>query len=165
MRMNPLLRWLAAASVGLACGCDGADTGTVPPAPTAPPVPSEPAAPTPEPTPLPTAEPADTADASSGDAEAGKVQYALFCASCHGETGCGDGALSATLEPKPASHCDGNIMNVLTDAHLFRVIEDGGPSVGKSPQMAAWGGTLDEGQIWDVVAFVRTLADPPYQAP
>ena len=28
--------------------------------------------------------------------------------------------------------------------------------------MAPWGGMLSDAQIWDVVAFVRSLADPPY---
>jgi len=39
------------------------------------------------------------------------------------------------------------------------VIKTGGPSVGKSPLMAPWGGTLSDAQIHDVVAFVRTLAE------
>jgi mono/diheme cytochrome c family protein len=45
------------------------------------------------------------------------------------------------------------------------VIKLGGPAVGKSPLMAPWGGTLDDQQIRDVIAFVRTLADPPYEGP
>ena len=28
--------------------------------------------------------------------------------------------------------------------------------------MAPWGGVLSDPQIWDVVAFVRSLADPAY---
>ncbi|HXK26511.1 MAG TPA: cytochrome c [Myxococcota bacterium] len=105
------------------------------------------------------------ASLGSGDPAKGAPQYAALCASCHGPKGCGDGPLAATLNPKPAKHCDGNVMNPLTDAFLFKTIKEGGASVGKSPMMAPWGGTLSDAQIVDVVAYVRTLADPPYKKP
>jgi mono/diheme cytochrome c family protein len=54
-------------------------------------------------------------------------------------------------------------MNALSDEYLFRVIKEGGPAVGKSPLMAPWGGVLRDDQIRDVVAFLRSLADPPYR--
>ena len=38
-------------------------------------------------------------------------------------------------------------------------------AVGKSPLMTPWGSLLDEKQIRDVVAFTRSLADPPYTGP
>lgn len=155
----------------LACGDSG---GT--PKPPAPPTPPA----TPTPTPEPAAAPADAeADAMAmgdamamADAEAmpdtdavarGKETYQLYCASCHGATGGGDGPISAGLEPKPAKHSDGSYMNELTDAHLHKVIAEGGTSVGKSPLMAPWGGTLSDAQIDDVVAYIRTLAVPPYE--
>jgi hypothetical protein len=53
-------------------------------------------------------------------------------------------------------------MNPLTDEHLFKTIKLGGQAVGKSPLMAPWGGSLSDAQIIDVIAFVRTLANPPY---
>jgi mono/diheme cytochrome c family protein len=86
----------------------------------------------------------------------------MFCAACHGEDGCTPGPGAAGLPVQPAKHCDGNYMNPLTDEHLFKVIKEGGASVGKSPLMAPWGGTLTDEQIRDVIAFVRTLAKPPY---
>jgi mono/diheme cytochrome c family protein len=153
-----------------ACG----DPGSKPEVP-AQPVPSPaPAAPAPPPAapPAPAAQPAAPGAATgtpavvagSGDPARGAVQYAQYCATCHGPKGCGDGPLSATLDPKPAKHCDGNLMNPLEDEFLFRVVKLGGAAVGKSPLMAPWGGTLSDAQIWDVVAFVRTLAVPPYKA-
>jgi mono/diheme cytochrome c family protein len=142
-----------------------------PPAPAAPApvVPSPPAATT-APAPNAAAPAANTgggvpASLGSGDPAKGAPQYAALCASCHGPKGCGDGPLSATLNPKPAKHCDGNYMNGLSDAHIFKTIKEGGASVGKSPLMAPWGGTLSDAQIVDVVAYVRTLADPPYKKP
>ena len=73
--------------------------------------------------------------------------------------------MALSLDPKPAHHSDGGTMNALSNDHLFKVVKEGGPAVGKSPLMAPWGGTLSDAQIWDVVAFVRTLAAPPYTGP
>jgi len=100
-----------------------------------------------------------------GDAAQGAPRYAMLCASCHGAAGGSDTPIAQTLNPKPARHNDGAYMNALSDAHLFKVIKGGGPAVGKSPLMAAWGGSLTDEQIRDVIAFIRTLADPPYTTP
>ena len=100
--------------------------------------------------------------ASSGDASgAGRRDYALYCASCHGAGGDGDGPMAVTLDPRPARHSDAEYMAGVSDADLFRVIQEGGAAMGKSPLMAAWGGTLSEDQIRGLVAFIRTLAEPP----
>jgi mono/diheme cytochrome c family protein len=56
-------------------------------------------------------------------------------------------------------------MNALSNEHLFKVIKEGGAAVGKSPLMAPWGGALSDDQIRDVVAYVRSLAHPPYTGP
>ncbi|MCH8130959.1 MAG: cytochrome c [Deltaproteobacteria bacterium] len=135
--------------------CGGGDEGTSQPAPSSTPAPKP--EPTPEPGPTPTPEPV------VGNAGRGATTYARDCASCHGPTGGGDGALAAALDPKPAAHSDGNVMNGLSDAYLFKVIQQGGAAVGKAPIMAPWGGSLDDAQIWDLVAFIRTLAHPPYE--
>jgi mono/diheme cytochrome c family protein len=150
-----------------ACGPgENAPAPAAPPEAPAPPAPAPPAAP---PAPPAAALPDKAAPAAvpatlgHGDPAKGAPQYAALCASCHGPKGCADGPLAATLSPKPAKHCDGNVMNPLTDAYIFKVIKLGGQSVGKSPLMAPWGGTLGDEQIVDVVAYVRTLADPPYK--
>ncbi len=56
-------------------------------------------------------------------------------------------------------------MNALTNEHLTKVIAEGGAAVGKSPLMAPWGGVLNAQQVQDVVAYVRSLADPAYSCP
>ncbi len=136
---------------------------------TAPAPAGEPAAPAPAPAaaaaPAPAAKPAAGAAAQVADAARGQALYVQFCASCHGATGAGDGPLSAGLVPKPARHNDGHYMNALSDAHLLKVIQQGGPAVGKSPLMAPWGGALSEPQIRDVIAFLRSIAVPPYPKP
>jgi cytochrome c oxidase cbb3-type subunit III len=98
------------------------------------------------------------------DPEAGKKTYALLCASCHGNTGKGDGPAAAALPTKPQSHADGKYMNALTDQHLFKSIKEGGASVGRSPLMPPWGGQLTDQDIWNLVSYIRTLAVPPYKS-
>ena len=100
--------------------------------------------------------------AQAQDAAAGKEIYEQYCALCHGPQGKGDGSLSANLDPKPRNHTDGAYMNTLTDAHLLKVVGEGGAAAGLSPIMPAWKDILSAQQVHDVVAFVRTLAVPPY---
>ncbi len=88
----------------------------------------------------------------------GETDYATYCAPCHGAGGDGDGPMSALLDPKPARHSDAALMSALSDETLFRVIKDGGPAVGKSAQMAAWGDRLSDETIHDLVAYVRSLS-------
>ncbi len=96
------------------------------------------------------------------DTDMGRHDYGLYCASCHGERGDATGLLATTLEPRPTDLTNGSYMNALSDEHLFLVIQQGGAAVGKSPQMAGWGGTLAESQIRNLVAFIRSLAEPPH---
>jgi len=50
----------------------------------------------------------------------------------------------------------------MADADLIRIIADGGPALGKSPQTPAYRGTLSAAEIKAVVAYLRAVADPPY---
>jgi mono/diheme cytochrome c family protein len=93
-----------------------------------------------------------------GDAAAGAMMYATYCASCHGPKGQGDGPIAATMDPKPAKHGDHVYMGSLTDQHLYQVISQGGASVGKSPLMAPWGGVINDQGIRDLIAFIRQLS-------
>ena len=149
-------RTALAIATALLLGCGESEPPA--PAPAAEPAPAPAPAPAPEPAPPP----APPAAGGAPDVAAGAATYATYCSSCHGDTGAGDGPVAAGLDPKPAPHADGSYMNALSDEHLTKVIELGGPSVGKSPLMAPWGGTLSDEQIRDVVAFVRSLAEPPY---
>lgn len=98
-----------------------------------------------------------------GDPRAGKQRYDLLCASCHGATGKGDGPAAPALTPKPRNHADGKYMNALTDKYLFDIIKGGGASVGKSPLMPPWASQLSDQDIRNVMAYIRTLAVPPYK--
>jgi len=158
MRLTRTALCLWAAAIAVACGDSERTASAPPPA-------EEPAAAPADERAVPAEEPVDTAQTSAPDPAQGAQQYQIFCVTCHGENGCGGGPGAVGLDPQPAKHCDGDYMNTLSDEHLFTVIKEGGPAVGKSPLMAPWGGTLTDAQIWDVVAYLRTIADPPYQKP
>jgi mono/diheme cytochrome c family protein len=96
--------------------------------------------------------------AHAADAEQGKKLYGQFCVTCHGESGKGDGAAAAALNPKPRDHTDKEYMSTLSDDDMLKVIKNGGASVGKSPLMPPWGASLKDDQIQDIIAYVRTLS-------
>src|SRR5437764_753669 len=63
------------------------------------------------------------ADATS--IAAGKQIYEKSCASCHGKTGAGDGAMGAELNPKPSNFTDAEWKHGSSDGEIFAVIKDG----------------------------------------
>jgi mono/diheme cytochrome c family protein len=54
-------------------------------------------------------------------------------------------------------------MNKLNDKFLVDIISKGGGAVGKSTFMPAWGGALNEKQIREIVAYIRSIAVPAYK--
>ena len=95
--------------------------------------------------------------------EESKKIYVSYCSACHGEKGKGDGMAAQSLPVRPADHTNGAVMNQLSDKFLLDVISKGGSAVGKSSFMPAWGSSFNEKQIRDIVAYLRTIADPPYK--
>jgi mono/diheme cytochrome c family protein len=166
--MSAIQRAILSTLVGTALalfafGCSDQSDAPTPPKPAErppSPPPGEAPAPPPAPAKAPDTPPAESA-AVEADAKAGKADYQTYCASCHGESGAGDGPIAQALNPKPARHNDGAYMNALTDDYLFKVIKFGGAPVGKSPMMAPMG--LSDQQIHNVIAFMRTLAEPPHK--
>ena len=74
-----------------------------------------------------------------------------YCAACHGESGHGDGPSGAALEPHPKNLAA--LQPQVSDDYLFWRINNGK----QGTAMAAWKGALTEEQIWQVIAFIRTL--------
>lgn len=97
------------------------------------------------------------------DQAEGRKLYATHCSTCHGDKGKGDGVAAGALPVKPQDHTNGAVMNALSDQFLADIIANGGGSVGKSSFMPGWRGSLNDKQIRDLVAYIRTLAVPPYQ--
>jgi mono/diheme cytochrome c family protein len=87
------------------------------------------------------------ADAATAGAEVFKTN----CAACHGETGLGDGPAGAALDPAPKNLAD--LQAQAGDDYLFWRITAGK----EGTSMVPWKGILTEEQIWQAVAFLRTL--------
>lgn len=103
-----------------------------------------------------------------GDPAHGRKLYAMYCTPCHGMKGNGEGQLATLLDPKPRDHTDGkgkrpgDGMNDRTDEQLFNVITKGGQGIKKSVNMPAWGHIISEENRWNLVAYMRTIAEPKY---
>jgi mono/diheme cytochrome c family protein len=93
----------------------------------------------------------------------GKAVYDRHCATCHGARGASDGPGVAALPIKPPPLTEGRLLNPLSDEFLTTIVRDGAAAVGLAPQMPAFGRLLSDREIRDVVAYVRTLAQPPYR--
>ncbi len=93
------------------------------------------------------------ADADSLDR--GKKAYDLFCISCHGENGIGDGPAAAALDPAPPAIAMTSRM--MGDDYLFWRISEGGAMAPFNSAMPAWKGTLDEETRWDLVNYMRNM--------
>ncbi|QOC22495.1 c-type cytochrome [Wenzhouxiangella sp. AB-CW3] len=96
---------------------------------------------------------------SAADVEAGETKFKQLCATCHGDSGKGDGPAGRALRPAPPDMSDPAWQEETTDDHIRLVTEKGGPAAGLAPTMTAFGHTLDDDDLDNVVAFIRSLAD------
>jgi mono/diheme cytochrome c family protein len=87
------------------------------------------------------------ADAST----AGTEVFKNNCVACHGEQGHGDGPAGAAINPRPKNLP--KLASTVGDDYLFWRISTGR----EGTSMVAWKGVLTDEQIWQVVAFIRTL--------
>jgi mono/diheme cytochrome c family protein len=87
----------------------------------------------------------------------GKRLFSHYCAVCHGETGDGSGQYYG-LTPTPANFTDKAFMKTLPDEKLFKVINEGSASVGKSNMCPPWGKSFHSEETEFIVAYIRTLA-------
>lgn len=89
------------------------------------------------------------------DRARGKVVYEQHCQNCHGTNGRGDGPAAASLKVPPTNFQ--RFQSFLkSDEELLRTIEHG---VVFSP-MHSWRGRLTDGEMQDVVAYIRLLSQP-----
>lgn len=89
----------------------------------------------------------------------GRKVYEHYCQICHGPEAQGNGFNAAMLDPPPRNFADETFWKQTDDEHLLAVITTGGKAVGKTVLMPPWGRTLDETQIRDVIAFLRTVPE------
>ncbi|MBX3334048.1 MAG: cytochrome c [Nitrospira sp.] len=88
------------------------------------------------------------------DSARGKAVYERHCRTCHGPTGRGDGPGAASLKIPPANFQKFQSF-LKSDEELLRTIEHG---VVFSP-MHAWRGQLTDGEMQDVVGYIRALSE------
>jgi mono/diheme cytochrome c family protein len=94
----------------------------------------------------------------------GQALYATHCATCHGESGRGDGVSAAAFASKPSNLTEGQRLNQLPDEFFVNIVLNGGPAEGLSPGMPPFRGNLNEAQVRQITAYLRTLAVPAFRA-
>ena len=96
--------------------------------------------------------------ASPASVDAGLKLYTKFCANCHGTSGRGNGRLAAGTAmygKRPSDLADDQWQHGSSDGEIFIVIRDG---IGPDFQMDAFGRTMSDEDVWNVVNYVKTLA-------
>ena len=83
-------------------------------------------------------------------ADGAKV-YQVNCEACHGPQGHGDGPAGVVLDPQPKNLPE--LTAQVGDDYLFWRVSTGKPGT----SMAPWAGILTDEQIWQTVAYIRTL--------
>jgi mono/diheme cytochrome c family protein len=91
--------------------------------------------------------------ASAASIRSGHTLYDKLCASCHGETGKGDGSMGEELNPKPADLTDAEWKHGSTDGEIYALIRSGVKGTG----MKAYGRKLTTHEVWDVVNYIRSI--------
>lgn len=105
-----------------------------------------------------------SAAAFAGDAKKGEELYQNYCAACHGDKGQGRGGpmgwftggggeVSGLIGNQLSGQ---NFLAMATDDYLRKSILEGRPG----RPMIAWKGTLNDSQVNDIIAFLRTWQKP-----
>jgi mono/diheme cytochrome c family protein len=82
----------------------------------------------------------------------GAQRYAVLCVACHLAPGVTKSDIRQGLYPHPPNLALGELQQA---QRAFWIVKHGI----KMSAMPAWGKTLDDEKIWDVVAFVRKMPD------
>lgn len=82
----------------------------------------------------------------------GQILYNLYCRSCHGETGLGDGAAGRDLAAKPANFHSEQVKNESNGAILWKLTHG-------NKSMPGFKDVLSEEERWQLVSYIRKLPD------
>jgi mono/diheme cytochrome c family protein len=95
----------------------------------------------------------------------GKQRFAIYCVTCHGEQGAGDGPVNqVALELKeskwvPATNLMTQMVRERADGQLFQSVTDGVRS------MPSYGAQIPVNDRWAIVAYIRHLQENSPVAP
>jgi mono/diheme cytochrome c family protein len=88
-----------------------------------------------------------------------------YCARCHNPESSAERVSNYdNLAVKPHPFTEGDTLNKMSDADLTAIIGHGGPALNKSALMPPYGYTLSKTEIEALIAYIRAISDPPYQA-
>lgn len=96
-----------------------------------------------------------------GAADKAKEIFAQRCTPCHGASGRGDGAASASLNPHPRNFHDPEWQKSVQDDYLIQIIKMGGGAVGKSPAMPGNPDLKDDAVLAGLKDYIRELGNQP----
>lgn len=78
----------------------------------------------------------------------------VSCMTCHGAKGDGKGKLADLFDPRPRNFSCADTIKGIPDGHLFWIVRFGSPETSMPPHKR-----LSDEQIWQVVHYIRTLAN------
>lgn len=98
----------------------------------------------------------------AGNPDRGMFLFTTYCTACHGDEGKGDGPMAPRLvrdfKALPTDFSNPAWQNSRSDKDITTIIRSGGKAAHRSQFMPAWGLTLTEGQVTDLLAFIRDLS-------
>lgn len=92
----------------------------------------------------------------------GRRVYVVLCQSCHGRDLKGAGRGAPKTGVPPASLVDEKWDHGSSDGEIFNTISKGVPP---AMTMQAWGGKIEDGDIWNVINYIRDAAKKAAEAP
>ena len=95
----------------------------------------------------------------------GKALFDIYCTACHGVDGQGKAPVADNSSgkrypiPPPVLSGTGNVTKLRNDGYLFYTVRDG------SAIMPGYGYGMMDAEVWDLVAYMRTMDGAAYTAP
>ncbi len=93
-------------------------------------------------------------DAEEADAAKGKQIYEIYCQSCHGPAGDGQGPIGKALDPAPRDFTRGEFKFGSKDGQIFKIIRDGTGS----KDMESFSDRLKDEDMWNLVHYVKRFS-------
>ena len=101
----------------------------------------------------------------NADLKDGKRLFDIYCTACHGVDGKGGAPVVDNTSgkrfpvPAPSLSGTGNVTKMRHDGYLFYTVRDG------ASVMPGYGYAMLDDDVWDLVAYMRTMEDTIYESP